>query len=620
MASPLLSIRNASVSYTRKPLFKDVTLHIQERDRICLVGRNGAGKSTLFKLIIDQIDLMEGERWVAPGVDIGYLAQANGVDEKLTVREFVIGGIKGSKHDDTDGYDAKDYLADIVIEPLKIDPDALMNTLSGGQVQRAALAKALVAEPDILLLDEPTNHLDIETIQWLEEYLQGYRGALLCVSHDRAFLRGISRKVFWLDKGTMQVCPHGYANFDNWVLDIREQEYREIVNLGKKIESESSKRITARRTRNERRLRELHAMRAQLKADKTAYNQSMNTIKLDPAPPSIASKIVCEYKHTSKSFVDENGKEVVILNNFNLRLLRKDRIGIIGKNGSGKTTFLRMLTGEIEPDEGQVKLGKKLEISYADQNRSIIDKKKTLWENLCPNGGSHLQVGASHMHVVGYLKRFMFTPEEVMDKASILSGGQLNRLVLAKTLATPGSVLILDEPTNDLDMDTLDMLQDMLSDYQGTLFVVSHDRDFLDRIVSKSLVFEGDGVVEGYMGGYSDYLEAKKKRLGIAKSKEARKNNSDNSNSASGAKNSGKKDKKRMSYILKHELEKLPERMEEMNAKIGKYNEILADPNLYISSPDEFNKVSESLDAAKREFAKMEERWLELEQIREERE
>jgi ATP-binding cassette subfamily F protein uup len=612
MAPPLLSIHSASVSYTKKPLFQDVSLHIQERDRICLVGRNGAGKSTLFKLIMGEIDLIDGKRWISPGVDIGYLAQATGFDNSQKVRDFVIGGIVDSKHD-SDEYDAKDYLADIVIEPLKINPDALMGTLSGGQLQRAALAKALVAEPDILLLDEPTNHLDIETIQWLETYLNGYNGALLCVSHDRAFLRNISRKVFWLDKGTLKVCPHGYANFDDWVLQIREQEYRELVNLGKKIESESSKRITARRTRNERRLRELQAMRAQLKTDKAAYNQSMNTIKLDPAPPSVASKIVCEYKHACKSFTDEKGEETVILNNFNLRLLRKDRIGIIGKNGSGKTTFLRMLTGDIEPDEGQVKLGKKLEISYADQNRTIIDKNKTLWENLCPNGGSHLQVGERYMHVVGYLKKFMFTPEEVMDKASILSGGQLNRLVLAKTLANPGSVLILDEPTNDLDMDTLDMLQEMLSDYAGTLFVVSHDRDFLDRIVTKSLMFEGNGVVEGYMGGYSDYLEAKNKKSGKAKKDKS----SSSSNKKETEKNT-KQNNKRMSYILKHELENLPARMEQVSTSIEKYNEILSDANLYINSPDEFNKASEGLEKAKKELSEMEERWLELEQIREE--
>lgn len=613
MAPPLLSIHSASVSYTNKPLFTDVSLHIQERDRICLVGRNGAGKSTLFKLIMGELDLITGERWIAPGVGIGYLAQATGVDNNQKVRDFVIGGIKETKHA-SDEHDTKDYLADMVIYPLKINPDALMGTLSGGQLQRAALAKALVAEPDILLLDEPTNHLDIETIQWLETYLNGYNGALLCVSHDRAFLRNISRKVFWLDKGTLKVCPHGYTSFDDWVLQIREQEYREIVNLGKKIESEGSKRITARRTRNERRLRELQAMRAQLKSDKAAYNQSMNTIKLDPAPASIASKIVCEYKNACKSFTDENGDETIILKNFNLRLLRKDRIGIIGKNGSGKTTFLRMLTGDIEPDEGQVKLGKKLEISYADQNRTIIDKNKTLWDNLCPNGGDHLQVGEHYMHVVGYLKKFMFTPEEVMDKASILSGGQLNRLVLAKTLANPGSVLILDEPTNDLDMDTLDMLQEMLSDYNGTLFVVSHDRDFLDRIVTKSLVFEGDGVVEGYIGGYSDYLEAKNKKAG----KEKNNGNASSTNKKETNNKNSKQDNKRMSYILKHELEKLPEKIEQVSASIEKYNEILSDSNLYINSPDEFNKASEGLEKAKIDLSNMEERWLELEQIREE--
>jgi ATP-binding cassette subfamily F protein uup len=553
------------------------------------------------------------------------------------------------------------------MEPLELIPTARMGELSGGQARRAALARALVADPDVLLLDEPTNHLDLVAIAWLEEYLASWRGALVCVSHDRTFLANISRKVFWLDRGQIRTCPKGYAGFEAWAAEILEHEARELSNLQKKIELEvdwTQGGVTARRKRNQRRLGELHRMRAKLKADQAAYNQTMRTIELDPLAPTLASKIICEFKNVSYSIPravsladchpvdkrdlvpdghcspsqpdpglqqdDKTGgatpESLPILRDFNLRVLRSDRIGILGRNGSGKSTFLKLLVGDLQPDAGRVARGKNIEVSYFDQSRSLLNPRKTLWETLCPDGGDHVFLGSGadqrSRHVCAYLKDFLFDPKIARDLVGNLSGGQQNRLMLAKILARPGSVLILDEPTNDLDMDTLDMLQELLADYPGTLLLVSHDRDFLDRTVTKVLAFEGDGQVEGHIGGYTDYLAAKnaavRQKGGPATSDAAPAKNGVPVATWGGAALAApaKAAAVKMTFKLKHELETLPQSIAKIEKEIQTLKVLLADASFYMRDPEGFDTAAARLSAAEKDLETAELRWLELEEIR----
>jgi len=603
----LISLEDAALTFGGKPLFEGLRMHIAEGDKICLVGKNGAGKTTLMKLIMGELDLDGGSRFCLPGATIGYLAQTVAHNPADNVHQFVMSGL--ALEDQTE---AKHHRADRVITPLDLVPDALMGTLSGGQLRRAALARALIAEPDLLLLDEPTNHLDLHAIEWLEQYLNSYRGALVCVSHDRAFLAAISRKVFWIDRGMIRTCPDGYRNFEAWAELIIEQEARELQNMQKKLAAEvdwTQGGVTGRRKRNQRRLGELYRLREKLKSDKAAYAQRMRAIDVESLPPAQASKIIVEFKHVDKSFHHE-GREIPILRDFNLRIVRGDRIGILGKNGSGKSTFVKLLIGELEPDAGRIARGKTIEIAYFDQNRIQLDPKKTLWDTLCPNGGDYVFLGSGQdrpQHVCGYLKDFLFDPRMARDRVGTLSGGQQNRLMLAKLLTNPGNVLILDEPTNDLDMDTLDMLQEMLAEYQGTLLVVSHDRDFLDRTVTEVLAFEGNTVVEGYMGGYSDYHAAKKAAAGPVKKSPDKK-------SAPAA--AMETPKITMSGKQKHELEKLPAKIAALEAEIDQLRETLLDVDLYTSDPPTFDAATRRFARAQHELETAETRWLELEELR----
>jgi len=602
----LIGLENANLTFGGKPLFEDLRMHISEGDKICLVGKNGAGKTTLMKLITGELELDGGSRFALPGITIGYLAQSVAHDKKDTVHQFVMSGLK-----EEDRSENKHHMADKIINPLDLDPEALMGTLSGGQLRRAALARALIAEPDVLLLDEPTNHLDLGAIEWLEQYLAGYRGALVCVSHDRAFLAAISRKVFWIDKGMIRTCPDGYKNFEAWAEIIIEQEARELQNMQKKLAAEvdwTQGGVTGRRKRNQRRLGELYKLREKLKSDKAAYKQRMQKIDTETLTPTQASKIIVEFKHVDKSFTND-ARTVPILKDFNLRIMRGDRIGILGKNGSGKSTFIKLLIGEIEPDAGRIARGKTIDIAYFDQNRVALDPKKTLWDTLCESGGDYVYLGPDQsrpIHVCGYLKNFLFDPRIARDRVGTLSGGQQNRLMLAKLLTNPGNVLILDEPTNDLDMDTLDMLQELLSEYQGTLIVVSHDRDFLDRTVTEVLAFEGNTVVEGYMGGYSDYHEAKKLRDAPLAKKSAKKADVE----------VVAQPKVKMSGKEKHELDKLPGKIAALEAEIATLKETLLDVDLYTSDPERFDKATRRFARAQQELEAAEHRWLELEELR----
>lgn len=607
----LISLEDVKLSFGGKPLFEELRLHITEGDRICLVGKNGAGKTTLMKLITGELEPDAGTRFAVPGLNFGYLAQKVEFAANDTVHAFVLSGLAAGEE-----AEYKTHLADMVIAPLDLNAEALMGTLSGGQLRRAALARALVTEPDVLLLDEPTNHLDLNAIEWLEQYLASYRGALLCVSHDRAFLAGVSRKVFWIDRHRIRTCPQGYGAFDEWAEAIVEQEARELKNMEKKLAAEvdwTQGGVTGRRKRNVRRLRELYRLRDKLRAEREAANARKRIISLEEMEAAQASKKIAEFKKVSKSF--GSGRSAVpILSEFEMVIRRGNRIGIIGRNGSGKSTFLKLLIGEIEPDSGWVTRAKNLELSYFDQNRVELKPEKTLWDTLCPDGGDYVYLGSGDekrpKHVCGYLKDFLFDPRMARDRVNTLSGGQQNRLMLAKILARPGNLLILDEPTNDLDMDTLDMLQELLAEYGGTLIIVSHDRDFLDRTVTEILAFEGGGVVESHVGGYSDYIAAKRREK-IPVSKKAI--------VAVPAATGGERTVKpasKMTFKLKHELEKLPEKIAALEAEIGQLKHELADPYLYSADPQRFDAVTSGLSKAQRELERAEHRWLELEEMR----
>ena len=618
----LLSLDDISLTFGGKPLFEGLRTHICEGDKICLIGKNGAGKTTLMRLIMGEVDPDKGKRFLLPGITIGYLAQTVAHKPEELVKDFVLSGLAPD-----DQNEENHHLADRIIEPLDIDPHATMGTLSGGQLRRAALARALVSQPDVLMLDEPTNHLDLAAIEWLEGYLSSYRGALVCVSHDRAFLTAISRKVFWIDKGLIRICPGGYKSFDAWSEQIIEQEARELQNMQKKLAAEvdwTQGGVTGRRKRNIRRLNELYKLRDKLKADKAAYAKRMAAIDIEQLSPAQASKVIVEFKHVSKSFT-RNGAEIPILTDFNLRILRGDRIGVIGKNGSGKSTFIKLLIGELETDSGRVQRGKTIDIAYFDQSRIQLNPNKTLWDTLCPSGGDYVFLGSADkpkpLHVCGNLKNFMFDPRVARDRVSTLSGGQQNRLMLAKLLTNPGNVLILDEPTNDLDMDTLDMLQEMISDYQGTLIIVSHDRDFLDRTVSEIIAFEGDAKIEAHIGGYSDYHAAKKAKspLPLREGARGRGNlvaSSQDSPLPDPPPQGGREKKSKMSFKFVHELEKLPGKIAALELEIETLKAQLSNADLYITSPEVFDRSSRRLATAQHELETSEHRWLELEEMR----
>lgn len=615
----LLSVKDALVRFSEEPVFENLSFNIHQGSRIALVGKNGAGKSTLMNIITGAQDLDDGERWEEIGTTIGYLKQDITPKEGQSVFDYIFSEIKEEEKE------LHAYKVDIVAEALELDVTAQMTRLSGGQLRRAGLARALVEEPDILLLDEPTNHLDLEAIEWLEGYLNAYRGTLLCISHDRTFLANITNQVFWLDRGSLKVSPQGFRHFDEWSTMLLEQEERELKNrktlVGQEVEW-ASRGVKARRKRNVRRLEEMKKMRDKLKADESAYRRATQKIELKPLKDiDASSKIVAEFYNCSKTFED-NDKPLIILDKFNLRIQRGDRIGILGKNGSGKSTFLKLLIGELEADSGRVKVRKELEFSYFDQKRSDLDPTDTLKKTLAPSGGDYIDVMGKQRHVCGYMKDFLFDPGRAQDKVSQLSGGQKNRLMLAKILANPKTCLILDEPTNDLDMETLDMLEEILCQYKGTLIVVSHDRDFLDQTVSKIIAFEGNGKIESCIGGYSDYLAFKKAKSHPApeakQSTNKRDPGKDGSKAADNVESPQAPEKKpqKLSYKLERELKQLPDKISKVETDIAGYNEQLADGDFYTRDAQGFHDMTKALSDAKIKLERYESRWLELEEMR----
>ena len=604
----LLSIKDAMIRYSDTPVFEDLSFNIHTGSRIALVGKNGAGKSTLMNIITGVQEMDQGERWESAGLTIGYLHQDIIPKQEQTVFEYIFEEISHEERE------LHRYKVDIAAESLELDTNKKMTELSGGQLRRAGLARSLVEEPDILLLDEPTNHLDLDVIEWLEGYLNGYQGTILCVSHDRAFLSNITNQVFWLDRGKLRVSPKGFKHFDDWSTTLLEQEERELKNRKNIVAQEvewASRGVKARRKRNIQRLEKMREMRDQLKADESAFRRANAKIDLQPLKDiDVTSKIVAEFYNVEKKFLhEEDGKETVILNGFSLRIRRGDRIGVLGKNGSGKTSFLKLLIGDLKSDKGSIKRKKELEFSYFDQKREDLKPNQTLKKTLCPSGGDYIDVMGKKRHVCGYLKDFLFDPSRADDLVSQLSGGQKNRLMLAKILANPKSCLILDEPTNDLDMDTLDMLEDILCQYQGTLIVVSHDRDFLDQTVTKILAFEGNGKVESCVGGYSDYLN--KKRTGTKKKEDKKKTAGKKTISSESNKQNTK-----LTYKLEHELKEIPKLIEKLEKSIQSYLKELENPDLYTEDPVMFHDITKSLAEKQKELEKLEDRWLEIEEMK----
>lgn len=599
MTRPLLSVRQGMITFGGKPLFEDLSLHIYSGDRICLVGRNGEGKSTLLKIISKIYELDSGEMWTLPGLKIGYLPQQSNYENCTTIEELVMQGLP--KEEQTT---EKNYLVDIVLRPLGLEKNMQLNNLSGGQLRRAFLAAALISEPDVLLLDEPTNHLDISTVEWLEEYLSGFKGAILVISHDRTFLRNVSNRTFWLDRGILRSNDQGYWAYEEWSIAVLEEEQRQLEKMEQKLAMEQDwlhGGVTARRKRNQRRLSEMYAMREKITLGKAALKKLGASLTLDPLSPALSSKLVVEFDQVTKSYADKK-----IIDGFSYRLMRGDKVGIVGNNGAGKSTLLKLLVGEMQPDEGRIKLGKTVTLTYFDQNRIALDPEETLWSTLCPTGGDQVKVGDKTMHVCAYLKRFLFDPKQARDKVATLSGGQANRLMLAVALACPGSFLILDEPTNDLDMDTLDMIQEILADYQGTLLLVSHDRDFIDRVVTKTLVFKGNAEIEEFWGGYEQYKNYLRNSLPTASTKKVEKSEKDTTTSKAP---SGK-----LSYKIARELEVLPQEIESIEIRIAELEAKLSEDDLFSKQPEQFSLYSKELMSCKEALEMKMLYWLEIEE------
>ena len=607
----IFSIKDAMVRFKETPVFKDLTLNIHQGKRIALIGKNGAGKSTIMNIISGVRTLDDGEKWIEPGTTVGYLGQEFKFEETDTVFDFIFSNISGEERE------LHQYKVDIIAEALDLEVKKHMNMLSGGQLRRAGIARALVEEPDILLLDEPTNHLDLNIISWLEQYLNNYKGSLLCISHDKKFLENITNQVFWLDRGNLKVSPKGFKFFDEWSAMLLDQEERELKRRKQIVAEEvswASRGVKARVKRNINRLSKVRQMREKLKADESSYRQVTKKIVFQPIKDfDNNSKVIAEFYKVFKEFED-NGKPLKILNSFNLRIKRGDRIGIIGKNGSGKTTFLKLILNQLTPDKGSIKINKNMEFSYFDQNRSDLKPNDSLKDVMAPNGGDYIEVRGKMRHIYGYLKDFMFDSSVILESVSTLSGGQKNRLKLAKILANPKSCLILDEPTNDLDMETLDMLGEILMSYQGTLLLVSHDRDFLDQTVTKILSFEGDGVIDECIGGYSDYILSKSSK------KETNATIKDEKYSGNILKQKREfeepRNNNKLTYKLEFELKTLPSKIKDTEEKIITFNKKLSDPNFYNSNTEQFVEMTEKLELAKQDLEYYETRWLELEEMK----
>jgi ATP-binding cassette subfamily F protein uup len=601
MAPPLIQLTDIVLTFGGTPLLDGAELSVAPGERVCLVGRNGSGKSTLLKVAAGLIDFDRGTRFVQPGATIRYLPQEPDFSGFATTRSYAEAGLGPA--DDP-------HQASFLLEQMGLSGDADPTRLSGGEARRAALARVLAAAPDILLLDEPTNHVDLPMIEWLEKDLLERRAALVTISHDRRFLQNLSRATVWLDRGKTRRIERGFAQFESWRDEVLAEEEREQHKLDRKIAAEEDwlrYGVTARRKRNVRRLDGLR----QLRQARRDYRGTIGKADIAAAEAERSGTLVIEAERIGKSYGDQP-----LVTDFSIRVQRGDRIGIVGPNGSGKTTLVNCLTGALPPDSGHVRLGANLAMATLDQHRESLDPELPLRDALTGGGTDMVSVAGQSRHVIGYMKDFLFAPEQARTPLRLLSGGERGRLMLARALAKPSNLLVLDEPTNDLDLETLDVLEEMLSEYSGTIILISHDRDFLDRIVNAVVVPEGNGRWLEYAGGYSDMLA--QRGADISLKAPAAAGGPLGTTRAPRTSVANSRPQRRLSFNQQHALKTLPDTMARLEGSIRILRKRLEDPALYNRDRKAFETASAELAAAQSELAAAEEQWLELEMLREE--
>jgi len=592
MAAPILSYERLGLVQGEGWLFRGLDLYIGERDRLALIGRNGAGKTTLLKCLADLIDTDEGKRTVVPGTKIILLEQDPDMAGFETLEDWVLGGSGAPEA----------HEAAAIADQLGIDLSRAISTASGGERRRAAIARALAQKPDILFLDEPTNHLDLGAIEWLEEWLKRFTGAFIAISHDRTFLARLTRSCLWLDRGNLRRAEIGFGGFETWTEQVYEEEARAAEKLDAKLKLELhwlQRGVTARRRRNQGRLARLNEMRAQ----RAAMLGAAGSAKLALAKDDVRSKTVIDAQDVAKAY-----GERAIIRDFSLRVQRGDRIGVVGPNGAGKTTLLKLLTGELRPDTGSVTLAKTLSGIVIDQQRKLMEPQKRV-KDVLANGGDWIEVRGSKKHIKGYLKEFLFDPSLTEAPIGLLSGGERSRLLLAREFAREANLLVLDEPTNDLDLETLDLLQEVIADYEGTVLIVSHDRDFLDRTVTITLGLDGSGKVDIVAGGYEDWI---------------RKRYQDHRPQRSGAKEKGlasaaqrSSPASKLTYKDQRDYDRLPGEIERLEGEVAADEGKLSDPDLYTRDPEHFAELTERIARNRAEIEAAEFRWLEVAELSE---
>lgn len=598
MAPPLLTLDNIHLTFGTTPLLEGASLTIHNGDRMCLVGRNGSGKSTLLKIAAGLVEADDGERFLKPGTTMRYLPQEPDLTAFETIEDYVRDGLTGAD---------QDYRIPYLLDALGLTGQESTSHLSGGEARRAALIRTLAPEPDILMLDEPTNHLDLPAIEWLEGELSAMSSAIILISHDRRFLEALSRKTVWMDRGETRVLDQGFSGFEDWRDKFIEEEELERHKLNRKIVREQHwvvHGVSGRRKRNVRRLKELGNLRKQVKEQR----QVKGDVSFTTVEGSKSGKAVARLEHVSKSFDDRS-----IIDDFSIRIARGERIGLVGPNGSGKTTLLKLIMGEYEADGGTIDLGVNLEPLIIDQKRESLNPEWTLSEALTDGGGDNVIIGDKSVHVMRYMKDFLFLPEQARTPIHVLSGGERGRLQLARGLRLPSNLLVLDEPTNDLDLETLDLLQELVADYNGTVLLVSHDRDFIDRTVTRTIAYEGSGKWQVYAGGYSDMVaqrgEGVKKRKAAqqkAKTQTAQKQ----------SKTEPKPAKVKLSYKHKFRLENLPDEIDAALEKQKAFEAKLADADYFTKDPEGFNSTIKALEDIQAQIDALETEWLELESLK----
>ncbi|WP_447528338.1 ATP-binding cassette domain-containing protein [Vreelandella sp. TE19] len=631
----LLRLEQLQLAYGTQTLLDRAELTVEKGERLALVGRNGTGKSTLLKLVAGDIQADDGTVWRAPGLKVGVLAQELPESSGMTIFDVVAMGLPEAgellseyhqlinapdpdmnrmarlqtRIEEIDGWSFHQRI-DVVLTRLGLPPEAEMNALSGGWRRRVALARALVSEPDLLLLDEPTNHLDLDTIAWLEEQLLAFNGAVLLITHDRAFLSKLATHILELDRGKLGRYPGKYEEYQARKQHELEVEARENAEFDKKLAQEETwirQGIKARRTRNEGRVRALEAMRN----ERSQRRERQGSANLTVDSGERTGKRVVELKGVTQRFGADT-----ILDDLNLEIMRGDRIGFLGRNGAGKTTLLKILLGELEPTEGSVQLGTNLKVAYFDQLRAGLELEKTVYDNVA-QGSDRVSVGGRDRHVMSYLQDFLFTPDRVRQPVKALSGGESNRLLLAKLFTQPANVLVLDEPTNDLDMETLELLEELLLDFDGTLLLVSHDRTFMDHVVTSMFAFEGEGVVREYVGGYTDWIRQGGKLPPAPWEGAARQHTEPTSNEApkdsEKPKSEPPKKQAKLSYKLQRELDSLPGEIEKLESEVAALEQTVGDPGFYQKPATEVTAKLQEMEGVQARLESAMERWMELE-------